>query len=74
MVLTKSAMYRADLDLRATFECGNQDLQVINDRMWRVATKIVPHCKTLAEVAAFFTIRIKFIIVRVIILVQLLLE
>ncbi len=43
----------AELDLRATYEWGKQDLQAINDRMWIAAAKIAPHCKTLAEVAAF---------------------
>jgi uncharacterized protein (DUF885 family) len=43
----------ADIDLLATYEWGKQDLQAINDRMWRAAAKIAPHCKTLAEVAAF---------------------
>ena len=43
----------AELDLRATYEWGKQDLQAINDRMWRAAAKIAPHCKTLAEVAEF---------------------
>jgi uncharacterized protein (DUF885 family) len=43
----------AELDLRATYEWGKQDLQAINDRMWIAAGKIAPHCKTLAEVAQF---------------------
>ena len=43
----------AELDLHATYEWGKADLQAINDRMWRAAAKIAPHCKTLAEVAKF---------------------
>ena len=43
----------AELDLRATYEWGKADLQAINDRMWRAAAKIAPHCTTLAEVAKF---------------------
>jgi len=43
----------AELDLHATYEWGKKDLAAINDRMWRAAAKIAPHCKTLAEVAAF---------------------
>lgn len=41
----------ADLDLRATYEWGVTDLKQINDRMWRVASKIAPDAKSLREVA-----------------------
>lgn len=41
----------AELDLRATYEWGMQDLAQINERMWRVAAKIAPEAKSLREVA-----------------------
>jgi uncharacterized protein (DUF885 family) len=41
----------AQLDLRATYEWGMQDLAAINDRMWKVASKILPEAKSLREVA-----------------------
>lgn len=41
----------ADLNLRETYEWGVQDLQRINDRMWRVAEKIKPGATSLREVA-----------------------
>jgi uncharacterized protein (DUF885 family) len=43
----------ADLDLRATYEWGLQDLAQINARMWKVAAKIKPDAKTLREVADY---------------------
>ena len=43
----------AELDLRATYEWGVQDLKAINDRMWRVAAKIKPDAQSLREVADF---------------------
>jgi len=43
----------SDLDLRATYEWGLQDLAQINERMWRVAAKIKPDAKTLREVADY---------------------
>jgi uncharacterized protein (DUF885 family) len=43
----------ADLDLRATYEWGLQDLAQINERMWKVAAKIKPDAKTLREVADY---------------------
>lgn len=41
----------ADLDLRATYEWGLEDLAQINERMWKVAAKIKPEAKSLREVA-----------------------
>lgn len=41
----------AQLDLRATYEWGMEDLAQINERMWRVAAKIKPDAKSLREVA-----------------------
>lgn len=41
----------ANLDLRATYEWGLEDLAQINERMWRVAAKIKPGAKSLREVA-----------------------
>jgi uncharacterized protein (DUF885 family) len=41
----------AQLDLRATYEWGMEDLARINERMWKVAAKIKPDAKTLREVA-----------------------
>lgn len=41
----------ADLDLRAVYEWGLQDLAQINERMWRVAARIKPGAKSLREVA-----------------------
>jgi uncharacterized protein (DUF885 family) len=41
----------AQLDLRATYEWGLQDLAQINERMWKVAAKIQPEAKSLREVA-----------------------
>ncbi|HEX7405798.1 MAG TPA: DUF885 domain-containing protein [Candidatus Nanopelagicaceae bacterium] len=41
----------AQLDLRATYEWGMQDLAQINDRMWKVAAKIMPEAKSLRAVA-----------------------
>jgi len=43
----------ADLDLRATYEWGLQDLAQITERMWKVAAKIKPDAKTLREVADY---------------------
>lgn len=43
----------ANLDLRATYEWGLQDLAQINERMWKVAAKIKPDAKTLREVADY---------------------
>jgi uncharacterized protein (DUF885 family) len=43
----------SDLDLRATYEWGLQDLAQINERMWKVAAKIKPDAKTLREVADY---------------------
>jgi uncharacterized protein (DUF885 family) len=43
----------ADLDLRATYEWGLQDLAQINERMWKVAAKIKPDAKSLREVADY---------------------
>ena len=43
----------AKLDLRATYEWGRADLAQINQRMWRVARKILPEAETLREVADF---------------------
>jgi uncharacterized protein (DUF885 family) len=41
----------ADLDLRATYEWGVQDLKQINDRMYRAAAKLGLEGKSLKEVA-----------------------
>ena len=41
----------AQLDLRATYEWGLEDLARINERMWDVATEIKPGAKSLREVA-----------------------
>lgn len=41
----------AELDLRATYEWGLEDLAQINKRMWNVAAKIKPGAKSLREVA-----------------------
>jgi len=43
----------ADLDLRATYEWGLQDLAQITERRWKVAAKIKPDAKTLREVADY---------------------
>jgi uncharacterized protein (DUF885 family) len=43
----------ADLDLRATYEWGLQDLAQITERMWKVAAMIKPDAKTLREVADY---------------------
>lgn len=43
----------ADLDLRATYEWGLEDLARINERMWKVAAKIRPGAKSLLEVADY---------------------
>jgi len=43
----------ADLDLRAIYEWGLQDLEEINQRMWQVAAKIKPDAKTLGEIADY---------------------
>jgi len=43
----------ADLDLRATYEWGLQDLAQITERMWKVAAKIKPDAKSLREVADY---------------------
>ena len=43
----------ADLDLRATYEWGLDDLAQITERMWKVAAKIKPDAKTLREVADY---------------------
>lgn len=41
----------ADLDLHATYEWGHEELDRINERMWRAAAKLYPDAKTLREVA-----------------------
>ena len=41
----------AQLDLRATYEWGLEDLTRINERMWQVASQIKPGAKSLREVA-----------------------
>ena len=43
----------AKLDLRATYEWGMADLAQINQRMWRVARKLLPEANSLREVADF---------------------
>lgn len=43
----------AELDLRATYEWGVEDLAHINERMWKVATRIRPRAQTLREVSDF---------------------
>lgn len=43
----------AELDLRATYEWGVDDLARINERMWKVAAKIKPGAKSLLEVADY---------------------
>ncbi len=43
----------AELDLRATYEWGVEDLAQINERMWKVAAKIKPGAKSLREVADY---------------------
>lgn len=42
----------SELNLRDTYEWGLSDLAAINERMWRVAAKVAPQAKSLAEVAA----------------------
>jgi len=41
----------ADLDLRNTYEWGIQELDRINERMWKAAAKLYPDAKSLREVA-----------------------
>jgi uncharacterized protein (DUF885 family) len=41
----------ANLDLEATYQWGLEDLDRINERMWRAAAKLYPDAKTLREVA-----------------------
>ena len=41
----------ADLDLRNTYEWGIQELDRINERMWKAAAKLYPEATTLREVA-----------------------
>ncbi|MGA1415870.1 MAG: DUF885 domain-containing protein [Candidatus Nanopelagicaceae bacterium] len=41
----------ADLDLEATYQWGREELDRINDRMWKVAAKLYPDAKSLREVA-----------------------
>ena len=41
----------ADLDLRNTYEWGIQELDRINERMWKAAGKLYPDAKSLREVA-----------------------
>ena len=41
----------AELNLRDTYEWGLTDLAAINERMWKVAARVAPHAKSLAEVA-----------------------
>jgi uncharacterized protein (DUF885 family) len=43
----------AELDLRATYEWGLEDLARINERMWKVAAKIKPGAQSLREVAEY---------------------
>ena len=43
----------AELDLRATYEWGLEDLAQINERMWKVAAKIKPGAQSLREVADY---------------------
>ncbi|CAB4678770.1 unannotated protein [freshwater metagenome] len=42
----------SELNLRDTYEWGLADLAAINERMWRVAARVAPHAKSLADVAA----------------------
>jgi uncharacterized protein (DUF885 family) len=41
----------ADLDLLATYKWGVEELDRINDRMWKVAARLYPDAKSLREVA-----------------------
>jgi uncharacterized protein (DUF885 family) len=41
----------ADLDLEATYQWGREELDRINDRMWKVAARLYPDAKSLREVA-----------------------
>ncbi len=43
----------AELDLRATYEWGVDDLAQINERMWKVAAKIKPGASSLREVSDY---------------------
>ena len=42
----------SEINLRDTYEWGLTDLAAINERMWRVAARVAPHAKSLADVAA----------------------
>ena len=41
----------ANLDLEATYQWGKEELDRINDRMWKVAARLYPDAKSLREVA-----------------------
>ena len=41
----------ANLNLEATYQWGKEELDRINDRMWKVAARLYPDAKTLREVA-----------------------